>query len=153
MEAPNDADERLPGPSLFLAGGISGCPNWQLRVVRRLDAAGCRVVIFNPRRTAFEVGDPAAGPEQIAWEHRHLARADVILFWFPASDSVQPIALYELGAHAARGKPLAVGADPAYSRRLDVVKQLALERPEVTVHDSLRETLRAAMRLLDAVGR
>ncbi|MFI9584968.1 nucleoside 2-deoxyribosyltransferase domain-containing protein [Streptomyces sp. NPDC052236] len=152
MEAPNEADERLPGPSLFLAGGISGCPDWQLRAVRRLDAAGCRAKIFNPRRTAFSVEDPAAAPEQIAWEHRHLARADVILFWFPASDSMQPIALYELGAHAARGKPLAVGTDPAYGRRLDVVEQLALERPEVLVHDSLRETVRTAMRLLDAVG-
>ncbi|NUK25699.1 hypothetical protein [Streptomyces lunaelactis] len=61
---------------------------------------------------------------------------------------MRPVALYELGAHAARGAALAVGTDPAYARRLDVVGQLALERPEMTVHGSLRETVRAAVTLL-----
>ncbi|MGW0827366.1 hypothetical protein [Streptomyces sp. NPDC002845] len=40
----------------------------------------------------------------------------MILFWFCAV-AVQPIALYELGAHAARGTRLAVGAHPDYPRR------------------------------------
>ncbi|WP_443041424.1 nucleoside 2-deoxyribosyltransferase domain-containing protein [Streptomyces sp. B21-083] len=43
-----------------------------------------------------------AAREQTAWEYEHLRIADVILFWFRA-EAVQPIALYELGAHAARG--------------------------------------------------
>ncbi|AVZ74721.1 hypothetical protein SLUN_23670 [Streptomyces lunaelactis] len=60
---------------------------------------------------------------------------------------MRPVALYELGAHAARGAARSVGTDPAYARRLDVVGQLALERPEMTVHGSLRETVRAAVTL------
>ncbi|MFI1031249.1 hypothetical protein [Streptomyces sp. NPDC020951] len=71
----------------------------------------------------------------------------MILFWFCA-EAVQPIALYELGAHAARGTRLAVGAHPEYPRRLDVLEQLRLARPGMTVHGSLQETVRAAAALL-----
>ncbi|MGW2255544.1 nucleoside 2-deoxyribosyltransferase domain-containing protein [Kitasatospora sp. NPDC001660] len=65
--------------------------------------------------------------DQIAWEYRHLHRAAVVLFRFPRSvGSVQPIALYELGMHAGRGVPIAVGVDRSYARRRDVEIQLGL---------------------------
>lgn len=86
----------------------------------------------------FPIHDPGAAAGQIAWEFEHLRRADVVLFWFPDSGPVvQPIVLYELGAHAAAGKPIAVGCDPSYVRRADVVLQLGHARPEVTVRDTL----------------
>ena len=49
--------------------------------------------------------------------------------------------LYELGRWAASDKPLAVGADPAYERRFDVVQQLGLARPGLTVHADLESTI------------
>ena len=55
--------------------------------------------------------------------------------------------LYELGRWAASDKPLAVGADPAYERRFDVVQQLGLARPGLTVHADLESTCAAANRL------
>ncbi|MGW1171582.1 nucleoside 2-deoxyribosyltransferase domain-containing protein [Streptomyces sp. NPDC002550] len=77
----------------------------------QLDAICSPAVVLNPRRERYPAGQAEAAREQIAWEYEHLRIADVILFWFCA-DAIQSIALYELGAHAARGTRLAVGARP-----------------------------------------
>jgi hypothetical protein len=135
-----------PGPALFLAGGITNCPDWQSEAAAMLrDTPG--LTVLDPRRAGYAADLPHAAAEQITWEHTHLWRADVVLFWFAPGGSVQPIALYELGVHATRGVPLAVGADPAYPRRLDVEVQLGLARPGLTVHDTLADTVAAAKRL------
>ncbi|MFD5148696.1 nucleoside 2-deoxyribosyltransferase domain-containing protein [Streptomyces sp. NPDC058401] len=131
-------------PSVFLAGGITHCPPWQPQAAREL----ADFVVLNPRRADFDVSDPSQTDVQIAWEYAHLLRADLTLFWFPACDAsltVQPITLYELGAAAATpGRRLVVGADPDYPRRADVVTQLSLSRPDLTVHSTLPETVTAA---------
>jgi REP element-mobilizing transposase RayT len=120
-----------PGPSLFLAGGISGTFDWQADVVARL--AELPLVLLNPRRRDFPINDPTAAPAQIEWEFHHLRRATAVLFWFP-SETLCPIALYELGGRAlVREQPLFVGTHPDYARRLDVEMQLKLARPEVAV--------------------
>ena len=120
-----------PGPSLFLAGGISGTFDWQADVVARL--ADLPLVVLNPRRKDFPIHDPSAAPAQIEWEFRHIRRATAVLFWFPP-ETLCPIALYELGGRAlVREQPLFVGTHPDYQRRLDVEVQLRLARPEVTV--------------------
>jgi hypothetical protein len=130
---------------LAWAGGITGVEDWQARAWQLL--SDYEFTVLNPRRAAFPLHDPDAHAEQVAWEHRHLQRADVILFWFAASSSSdQPIALYELGAHAARNRAIAVGADPEYSRRRDVVEQLRHARPELTVWSTLEATVDAARR-------
>jgi hypothetical protein len=131
-----------PGPSLFLAGGITGCPDWQAEIRERLDDTS--LALLNPRRsnTKFFFDDPNAASAQIEWEFRHLRRASGILFWFTA-EQVQPIALYELGAWSMTSKPLIIGAHPNYSRRCDVVMQMRLARPEIVVVDSLEALSRA----------
>lgn len=136
-----EAQTRYDGtePAVFLAGGITGCPDWQAEARRELDPLP--IAILNPRMANFPIHDPGAAPAQIAWEFEHLRRADVILFWFPDSGPVvQPIVLYELGAHATSGKPIAVGCDPGYARRVDVVLQLGHIRPDVVVRDTLGAT-------------
>jgi hypothetical protein len=69
--------------------------------------------------------------------------ADAILFWF-SFETLQPISLFELGCWATSSKPLAVGAHPEYPRRFDVVRQLYLIRPGLTVHADLESTCVAA---------
>ena len=138
------APDRLGPPArrgIFLAGGISAVGDWQRDAIGRLHSAW--PVIYNPRRPDFPMGDPDAGARQIRWEHDHLRLADAILFWF-SFETVQPIVLYELGRWAGSAKPLAVGAHPGYSRRFDVVQQLGLERPGLTVHSDLESTCAAA---------
>lgn len=131
-----EAPEEYAGlrPSLFLAGGIVGCPAWQQEFVRLL--ADTDLVLLNPRRRAFPIADPAAAPQQIVWEHRHLRRATAIAFWFPF-ESLCPIALYELGAWSMTDKAMCVGTHPDYRRRQDVTEQTRLARPEVPVVSSV----------------
>lgn len=144
MESPQEF--RPDGTSsVFLAGGITGIQDWQARAVQLLaEGEPGELAVLNPRRADFPLSDPDAHAEQVAWEHRHLARADVLLFWFAAGPSDQPIALFELGAHTAHNRHLAVGADPDYSRRRDVVEQLRHCRPDLAVWPTLEQTVDAA---------
>ena len=107
---------------VFLAGGITGCPDWQAEARALLDDT--ELVVCNPRHPVFDVTDPNAARDQIEWEVEHIREADMMLFWFPASGGVtQPIVLFELGMALGRGRELAVGTDLDYCRRYDVVQQ------------------------------
>jgi hypothetical protein len=132
------------GPSLFLAGGITGCQDWQGGLLSLLTALD--MTALNPRRSTFDIADDSATVAQIEWEFHHLRRATAIVFWFPA-ESICPIALYELGAWTARHKPLIVGTDPRYPRRRDIIEQLRLARPDLTVLSTLEEVAAAVVRL------
>jgi hypothetical protein len=143
FEAPNRYIT-LPGmfgirhiPSLFLAGGITGCPDWQENIVHLLKDTNAR--IFNPRRANFPIHDPSAAKNQIAWEYYYLANCDHISFWFP-KESLCPIVLFELGRWSAQhGKFIYVGMNPEYQRRQDVEIQMHMERTTLdivyTLHD------------------
>lgn len=122
VEAPAEYDG--PGPSLFLAGGISGTDDWQATVTQSLRQTP--LALLNPRRRDYPWHDPLAAEEQIDWEFRHLRRASAVLFWFPP-ETLCPIALFELGGRTmAREQPLFVGHHPNYARRQDVAIQLKL---------------------------
>ena len=120
--------------SVFLAGGITGCPDWQSDIVRKLSQID--LTLFNPRRKNFPIHDPNAAEFQIKWERDHLEKADAILFWFP-SETLCPIVLYELGAWSMTSKLIFVGMDPNYQRRQDVEIQTSLVRPNLKIVYSL----------------
>lgn len=123
------------GPCLFLAGGISGCPDWQGPLGEQLAAGLPGWTILDPRRE-LPPEDDAAVAAQVAWEHRHLRRSTAVLFWFPP-ETLCPITLYELGAMSMTTRPLFVGVDPGYARRRDVLLQTGLARPDVEPVGSL----------------
>lgn len=127
------ADERL---SVFLAGGITDCPDWQKEVMQSLYPVD--VVLFNPRRANFPIHDPGASEFQIKWEHEYLRQASAILFWFPC-ETLCPIVLYELGAWSMTDKKIFVGVHPDYKRKQDVEIQTRLVRQDVKVVYSLRD--------------
>ncbi len=120
--------------TLFMAGGITGCGDWQAEMAALLSDTDW--VMLNPRRKNFSLHDPAAAEQQIKWEHDHLRAASAILFWFP-SETLCPITLYELGTWSMTDKPLFIGVHPDYARRLDVEIQTRLVRPEVRIVYSL----------------
>ncbi len=122
-------------PSLFLAGGINGTENWQVRMAGMLEPT--EWVVLNPRRKVFPT-EAGAAEEQIRWEYEHLRRATACLFWFPP-ETLCPIALYELGGWSRGNKPLFVGAHRDYRRLVDLRIQLSLVRPEVKVVCDLEE--------------
>ncbi|MBC9705301.1 MAG: nucleoside 2-deoxyribosyltransferase domain-containing protein [Enterococcus sp.] len=131
VEAPNQYPEHA---DLFLAGGITGCPDWQSEIISKLSHHS-KLVALNPRRSTKFTGDIAV--EQIKWEYKALRSVDTVLFWFP-SETLCPITLLELGVFTQRPQTrLIVGTHPDYARRLDVITQLELARPEVVVQSSL----------------
>jgi hypothetical protein len=126
-------------PSLFLAGGITACPDWQQEMVAKLQ--DLPLVIFNPRRSRFPK-QKAAAREQIEWEYTYLHRATAISFWFP-EETLCPIALYELGMWSMSKKQMFLGVHPNYQRIQDIEIQTALARPDVTLVHSLEELARS----------
>ncbi|MCA9173039.1 MAG: nucleoside 2-deoxyribosyltransferase domain-containing protein [Planctomycetales bacterium] len=136
IEAPNRWDGL--GASIFLAGGITDCGDWQIHIANRI-AAACGETplhVLNPRRADFPMGDPSAAEEQIQWEFQHLRLATAVAFWF-CPPTLNPISLFEYGKHIVGSKPIFVGCDPLYARRDDVLIQTRLERPDLELVGTL----------------
>jgi hypothetical protein len=147
VEAPNDytwtvnPNNYLPGVKtlkVFLAGGITGCPDWQTDIVKALEIMPDNLVLFSPRRKDFPIHDPSAARAQIQWEFDKLREASLISFWFP-KETPNPIVLFELGCWSASTKPIIVGVHPQYARRQDVEIQMSLARPRLKVVYSVEE--------------
>ena len=146
VEAPHKVE--VNKKSIFLAGGITGCPDWQKKVVEKIKDLD--IVIYNPRRANFDVSDTNASKIQIEWEHNMLRKADVISFWF-CKETIQPITLYELGAHTITSKPLIIGMDNDYERRKDVEIQTKLERPDTEFVYSLKDLSNRIFKLFNEI--
>lgn len=147
VTAPATYDGRLP--TVFLAGGIGGCPDWQSEVPALLPS---HVALLNPRQREFDMSDPLAATRQVRWEKAALRRADILLFWFPEPVDpgvVQPIAFLELGLYVCgTSRPAVVGASRGFRRRDDVVLQLEDTRPEILVHDRLEAVCEGVTEML-----
>lgn len=125
--------------NVFMAGGITDCPNWQQEYRELLKDESDQLVLLNPRRGNFNVREDGIAEQQIIWEHRHLVLSNVFSFWFPC-DTLCPITLFELGKiSAGRPGPLFVGTHPDYKRKVDVVVQMQLIRTDVQVVHSIEE--------------
>lgn len=152
IEAINN--EKIKNPvSVFLAGGISGCEDWQEKVTDLL--RDCEeLTVVNPRRKDFDVSKMGETVKQIKWEYKRLREVDIILFWF-TDDTVQPITLYELGSTLQRiyGKQdddrlpvdeqqvVFIGCDPEYMRKFDVKIQAKLIGYGRTIFPTLEQTV------------
>lgn len=150
-EAPTDYDiDANDPPAVFLAGGISGCPRWHDHAVDTLRRSGVPMVVLNPNRVDFPIGDPDAGWEQVRWEQHHLHLPGVItMMWFPASDpavTTQPIAQFEFGQALGENRRLVVGADRDYPRKRDVELMMRWNRPGASVYSSLDHLLAMTVR-------
>jgi len=148
-------DTSLKSPFVFMAGGITNCPDWQSVLIDVLlhKEKGLEGTLFNPRRKNFPIGDLSAAYEQIKWEFDALNAADIILFWF-ARGSDNPIVMYEYGTHLYRYvyedslPTIVVGCDPLYSRIKDVIMQTDLRSPNLTVHQNSDSFTAATVRAI-----
>lgn len=138
MEAPNYQEVEPDSVKVFLAGGTSNCPNWQLEIVEIFsEVCSDKVVMFNPRREDWRF-DNGESYRQIKWESEHLSRADIIAFWF-AKGSVNPISLFEYGYYGlGSNRTIVVGADMEYSRKYDIMVQTKIIREEQHVCESFK---------------
>jgi len=113
--------------SIFIAGGISNCPEWQSDIVKLFDLDIYDVV--NPRREGGFDRTGATAEEQITWEHGALSQVDNCVFWFPC-ETLCPISLFELGVMLERASrhsvKLIVGWHEDYQRAFDLQVQINL---------------------------
>lgn len=122
--------------TVFLAGGITNCWEWQDKVIELLEKENLdNLVVFNPRRKDFPINDLNAAEEQIKWEFDMLEQCDIFSMYFCAGESDQPICMYELGRNICRMQMrfstnwvmrLAVTVEKGYKRKKDVNIQTSL---------------------------
>ena len=110
---------------VFLAGGITDCPDWQSEFINK--CKNLQVILYNPRRTSFDINNLDDSYDQIKWEYTMMENSDIIVFWF-SSRSLNPIVLYELGKYIKSNKQIIIGIDPEYSRKDDVIIQSELAK-------------------------
>lgn len=136
IQAPQSYELNPNEKTLFLAGGITGCRDWQSELIELLKNEN--IILLNPRRECWDSLDPNAEFEQIKWEHNALNKADSICFWF-SKETLCPITLYELGKMSAGDKKLFIGIEPQYKRKSDVEIQTSFIRPDVRIVYSINE--------------
>ena len=125
--------------SVFLAGGITNCPDWQKDIINKLQTdytnLDDKLVIFNPRRENFPIGDKSASYKQIEWEFNALEKADIFSMYFTSGVSDQPICMYELGRYISRMQAkypvdwkyrIIISVEDGYKRKEDVLIQTQL---------------------------
>lgn len=129
-----------PRPWVFLAGGITACPEWQADIIDLLHSSQ-KGTLLNPRRKDFPIDDPSAAEEQIRWEYHALEEADIFSMWFCNAPSDQPICMYELGRHLAvrAASECVLGVESGYRRETDVRIQAELARPLLSISSTLLE--------------
>ncbi len=130
--------EKAKYKSVFLAGGITNCPNWQKEVADALQSLD--VSVFNPRRADFPIGDNTESEAQIVWEFERLREADVLIFWFSAA-TLCPITLFEYGAALERKQKIVLGIHPDYKRKIDIEVQTSLMRKEIKISYSVQDMI------------
>lgn len=141
-----DSDGRV---TVFLAGGITGCPDWQRDIRCFLSAINQPVMTWNPRKKDWNMecdGSPDAVLKQIKWEYERLEAADIILFWFPKA-TLCPIVLHEFGRYNTKeqlkNRRLVVGTEEGYARHMDVELQTKCTGTGITIHRKLTDLIYA----------
>lgn len=118
--------------TVFLAGGISGCRDWQQEVINNLfqmiGKDDSQVVVYNPRQKDFNINDLDATEDQITWEFQYLNEVDIFSMYFVGGDQIQPICLYELGRYTRNtfGPEQVISIEKDYIRERDVAVQVSL---------------------------
>ena len=126
--------------SVFLAGGITNCKEWQKEVIEELSFDD--VSIYNPRQEHFDITDKSASYKQILWEFERLEQMDIFSMYFCNDNSDQPICMYELGRNIIRmqnrfpndwDKRIIISVEDGYKRAKDVFVQVELCAPKLFV--------------------
>lgn len=156
VEAPIYPDN-YPLPAVFLAGGITGCRQWQTELIGKLGNVQDGTIL-NPRRAVW----PEAADElekQIRWEASFLWRSQIISFWF-SKETVCPITLFELGCQLVRYRmtqdeskriKICIGIDPGYPRALDLSVQMGLLAPDIPIFSNLDDVATFIARGVEAL--
>lgn len=127
-------------PTVFLAGGITNCKEWQDEVIDQLKNED--ISVFNPRQKHFDITDKDASYKQILWEFERLEKMDIFSMYFCNDNSDQPICMYELGRNIVKmqmrfpndwEERIIISVEDGYRRRTDEMIQVGLCAPNLFV--------------------
>ena len=128
--------------TVFLAGGINKCKEWQKEVIKELELE--EISIFNPRQENFNINDKSNSFKQIKWEFERLEQMEIFTIYFCNSESVQPICMYELGRNIVRMQNrfpydwqnrIVISIEEGYTREEDIIIQLSLCAPQLSINN------------------
>ena len=153
------------GYSIFMAGGISNCFDWQSVYISRMKTelkayadyiddkipvdGKLNIVLVNPRRSQFDISNKQMAEDQIKWEFDRLHSADLITFWF-SEETVCPIVCYELGYWLGSiDKEVIIGISPDYKRKIDIEIQSRLAGYDNVIFDSVEALVYGTADFLD----
>lgn len=128
--------------TVFLAGGITNCEDWQKEVIDYLkslpEEKTDKLVIFNPRRDKWpKNSDTEEIRRQINWEADYIRSADIFTMYFTNTEkSDQPICFYELGKYANRNNDI-ISYQEGFKRALDVEFQMSINNIYSCVHKNI----------------
>lgn len=151
--------EKPMHPTVFLAGGITNCKEWQKEVIEKLK--DINLSVFNPRQEHFDITDKNASFKQILWEYERLEQMDIFSMYFCNDNSDQPICMYELGRNIVRMQNrfpndwqsrIIISVEDGYKRKADVLIQTQLCAPALYV-DEDANTENHARRIMQALER
>ena len=137
--------------TVFLAGGITNCPDWQSETINELkkfeveNNKELNLIVYNPRRESFDIDTESERDKQIEWEFKYINSVDIFSMYFCNSESVQPICMYELGMRIGRlmerpaidshrGCRTVVSIEKGFKREYDIYKQLNLACWEIGIN-------------------
>ena len=132
--------------TVFLAGGITNCENWQKEVIDYLmslpEEKTDRLVIFNPRHDKWpKNSDTEEIRRQINWEADYIRSADIFTMYFTNTEkSDQSICFYELGKYANRNNndiSYIISYQEGFKRALDVEFQMEILSPIIKVNKNI----------------
>lgn len=144
VQSPENLDAAGGLPVLYLGGTSASDTNWQAEAIKHLSAE--QVIIVNPRRERAPTDKPSV-LTQIAWQRRHLWAADFGLFWFEGPHP-DPLGLMELGEVLLSSLHIALGMPEDYPLRDEICANVADVVPDLVIHHDLRETVSAAVQLV-----
>lgn len=137
---------------VFLAGGITNCPNWQENVINELRSSEDELenlVVINPRRENFPIDDPNASNDQITWEFNALEACDIFSMYFCDSPSDQPICMYELGRNIYKKSE----EDESYEKRIVITCEKGYKRRgDVEIQTELATKGKVSVNVVDGTG-
>lgn len=153
-------------PLVFLAGPIQGAAGWQQEAIAYINSARPDFWIANPRRDIPDGGDFTEDMynEQVDWETLHLRHAGaygVVLFWLAREArhlchrAYAQTTRFELAEwkerHCRDGAKLVVGIEQGFTNEYYIRRRMTQDCPDVPMPDTLEETCRLGIRLLQAL--
>jgi len=138
--------------ALYLAGGMSNCPNWQKEFTQHFENLkdDCQTMmrcfwlnnltIINPRRNNYDPTKKSEVKKQTMWEYSHIKSSDAMVFYFP-EESICSSALLQYGKCLASNKKIFLGIDESYTKLLDLYTITRLERPDQPINYSLKDLI------------